>query len=197
MAAGMQFPSPAEAHYLRDVYDKIQRNLKNDRIDTAMRLWASDQLEVAQPLLDQALRGDEGLEMFLATHLKHERAKWEARQTRTPLSETPYERLRTDPLCTCSDGGCHAKAGAVPSAIANASDPLQGVRDYVRGHGGIPVVLVGWPDDGDDGGALGAFAALRGRAQRFLRGVDIRLTTDQDGEPDADPAAAVGLRDHE
>lgn len=194
MALREEFPEPDDATYLREVYDRIQRHLGNERFDADLRLWAADQLRAGQPLLDRALRGGAGLELFLTTYLRQEREKYEAYETGTPVEETPYDSLRSDPLCTCGVSRCPVQAGDVPSKVASAEEPMPALRDWVRSHSGTPLVLVGQPDRPGSGGALGEFSDLRGRAARLLRGIDVHLTEDQDGEPDADPAAKVGLR---
>jgi len=185
-------PRIDDAAYLRKLYDTIQRRVReDDAIEDGVRLWAAEQLQVAQPLLDQVLRGDEGLETFLSVYVQQEREKWEAQRNGIPPAETPYDGLRGEPLCTCDDGGCHPKGGSLPPRVTNATDTITGVREYARSHSGLPLVLVGRPDS-TAGGALAAFSTRRGRAGRLLQAIDTRL--DDTERPDADPAATIGLR---
>lgn len=158
----------------------IEDRLRNPGINVEIRVWAIRRLKAIQQPYEYVRRGDAGYQDYLLSVLDREADRYHA----TDVDAIPWDSLREEPLCTCSDGGCPLKHGQLPLVVREAETVSLGIFEFKHTHSGTPVVLDN--PDGEPPGARQRWAAMRGEVWSVHERVKAYLSTDVEEPPDTD-----------
>lgn len=131
---------------VQDLLDDIRRLIRDANVDGDVKRSAIADLQELDPQIDR-VTNDDRYRDFLLQELQASRERYQiycAENTDERLEASPYDEVRTEPVCTCSGRyapRCPLKRGELPREIRTADTLAEGIREFRMNHNGNPLVL--------------------------------------------------------
>lgn len=162
--------------WLDSLQEEVLLKLRRPTISYETKQYVNHRLREERSIFERITR-ENAYEDFLLTHVQAEREKYllykRDGEVEENLSESPYDAVRENPVCTC-DGKrahqCPLKQGHLPREVRKADNLNDGIREFRAAHTGNPIVL----QDAQE-----SWADLIGEAEHILRDLLAILTSDE------------------